>query len=172
MAATTWARERQCGGQSDVKHCHLLFHLPAEYRAGSRAGQGCGPSSCETPRSRLTHDRVIALTVWPSPDGKYLIKGGPKGLEKVSRSQRALPPAGYYPRQALRRDRKHWGGCAKGGKRKKGHNQPIKVIHSWPLSPKWPRSPARSSLGFGVRPLWLTEPRFQVPPARSKYDSQ
>ena len=81
----------------------------------------------------LPHDRVIALTVWPSPDGKYFIKGGPKGLEKVSRSQRALPPAGYYPRQALRRDRKRWGGCAKGGKRKKGHNQPMKVIHSWPF---------------------------------------
>jgi len=49
---------------------------------------------------------------------------------------------------------------------------PIKAIRSWPLSPKWPRSLAISSLGFVVRPLWLTEPRFQGQPARSIYDSQ
>ena len=24
----------------------------------------------------ITHNKVIDLTVWPSPDGKYLIKGG------------------------------------------------------------------------------------------------
>ena len=96
MAATTWARERQCGGQSDVKHCHLLFHLPAEYRAGKRLGQvkDAVLRLVKLHGRGITHDRVIALTVWPSPDGKYLIKGGPKGLEKVSRSQRASPPAG------------------------------------------------------------------------------
>jgi hypothetical protein len=31
-----WSRERQSGGVSDVVHCHLLFHLPVAYRAGSR----------------------------------------------------------------------------------------------------------------------------------------
>src|SRR5262249_20588605 len=34
--AGAWARERQAAGQSDVEHCHLLFHLPVEYRTGAR----------------------------------------------------------------------------------------------------------------------------------------
>lgn len=34
--AGAWARERQSRGQSDVVHCHLLFHLPVKYRSGER----------------------------------------------------------------------------------------------------------------------------------------
>ena len=37
--AGVWARERQAGGQSDVVHCHLLFHLPVEYRTGKKLRQ-------------------------------------------------------------------------------------------------------------------------------------
>src|SRR5262249_14587520 len=29
--ATTWSRERISGGQAEVVHCHMLFHLPMEY---------------------------------------------------------------------------------------------------------------------------------------------
>ena len=37
--AGVWARERQAGGQSDVVHCHLLFHLPVNYRTGKKLRQ-------------------------------------------------------------------------------------------------------------------------------------
>src|SRR5262245_41469810 len=37
--AGVWARERLSGGQSDVEHCHLLFHLPMKYRTGKRLRQ-------------------------------------------------------------------------------------------------------------------------------------
>jgi hypothetical protein len=76
--AGAWARERQSRGQSDVVHCHLLFHLPVEYRSGKRLLQ------VRDSISRLvilhgrdiTHERAIDLAVWRDPDGKYLIKGG------------------------------------------------------------------------------------------------
>ncbi len=37
--AGAWVRERQCGGQSDVEHCHLLFHLPVSTHAGKCLAQ-------------------------------------------------------------------------------------------------------------------------------------
>ena len=68
-------------GQSDVVHCHLLFHLPVEYGTGGMLRQ------VEAAITRLVklhgHDywaeQVIKLVMHdkpPYPDGKYLIKGG------------------------------------------------------------------------------------------------
>ena len=85
--AAAWARERQAGGQSDVVHCHLLFHLPVEYRSGARLLQ------VEAAISRLlrrhggdiTHEKAIDLRLHdkpPYPDGKYLIKGGGRKVWK------------------------------------------------------------------------------------------
>ena len=34
--AAAWAREREARGQSDVEHCHLLFHLPKQYHTGKK----------------------------------------------------------------------------------------------------------------------------------------
>jgi hypothetical protein len=76
--AAAWARERQSNGQSEVVHCHLLFHLPVEYRSGKRLLE------VEAAISRLTerhgrgilHEGVIKLVIHQNPDGKYLIKGG------------------------------------------------------------------------------------------------
>ena len=34
--AGAWAREREARGQSDVEHCHLLFHLPVAYRTNKK----------------------------------------------------------------------------------------------------------------------------------------
>jgi hypothetical protein len=76
-----WARERQSSGQSDVVHCHLLFHLPVEYCRGTRLLE------VEAALYRLIKrhghdywaDEVIKLVIHdkpPYPDGKYLIKGG------------------------------------------------------------------------------------------------
>ena len=76
--AAAWARERQSRGQSDVEHCHLLFHLPVKYCSGKRLAQVKEAilRLISLHGGGLTHDRVINLTIWPDPDGKYLIKGG------------------------------------------------------------------------------------------------
>jgi hypothetical protein len=79
--AGAWSRERMSGGQAEVVHCHMLFHLPVEYRSGARLLQ------FEAAIYRLIkrHGRdywaaqVIKLVIHdkpPYPDGKYLIKGG------------------------------------------------------------------------------------------------
>jgi hypothetical protein len=76
--AAVWCRERRAGGQSDVVHCHLLFHLPVEYRSGKRLLQvEDAISRLVTRHGRdITHERAVDLTIWRDPDGKYLIKGG------------------------------------------------------------------------------------------------
>jgi hypothetical protein len=82
-----WARERMSGGQSDVEHCHLLFHLPVEYRTGAR------PPQVEAAIDRIVqrhgrgilHENAVYLRVHPNPDGKYLIKGGGPKVWKLFR---------------------------------------------------------------------------------------
>jgi hypothetical protein len=83
--AGVWARERQSQGQSDVVHCHLLFHLPEAYRSGRKLFE------VETAIHRLVerhgrgiwHEGVVKLVIHKDPDGKYLIKGGgPKVWKK------------------------------------------------------------------------------------------
>ena len=76
--AGAWARERQSRGQSDVVHCHLLFHLPVEYPHGQEAASGRGGDFrlVEAARSRHYRRAVIKLVIHDNPDGKYLIKGG------------------------------------------------------------------------------------------------
>jgi hypothetical protein len=83
--AAVWARERQSRGQSDVVHCHLMFHLPEEYRAG-RQLQEVETAICrliERHGRGITHEAVTKLVIYKNPDGKYLIKGGgPKVWKK------------------------------------------------------------------------------------------
>ena len=76
--AGVWARERQCGGQSDVEHCHLLFYLPVEYRSGKRLAQVNGAISrlVGLHGGDILHEKATDLRVHADPDGKYLIKGG------------------------------------------------------------------------------------------------
>ncbi|HEU4476615.1 MAG TPA: hypothetical protein VFR71_07985, partial [Methyloceanibacter sp.] len=76
--AGAWARERQCGGQSDVEHCHLLFHLPVEYRSGKCLAQinGAILRLVRLHGGDILHEKATDLRVHADPDGKYLIKGG------------------------------------------------------------------------------------------------
>ena len=76
--AAAWARERQCRGQSDVEHCHLLFHLPVNFCSGKRLAQikEAILRLVELHGRGMTDERAIHVTIWPDPDGKYLIKGG------------------------------------------------------------------------------------------------
>ena len=85
--AAAWARERQAGGQSDVVHCHLLFHLPVECRSGARLLQVDAAISRLLRRhgGDITHEKAIDLRLHdklPYPDGKYLIKGGGRKVWK------------------------------------------------------------------------------------------
>ena len=73
-----WAWCRECKAQTDIVHCHLLFHLPVEYRSGPKLAE------MEAHLVRLV-DRhgngilgefAVRLVIWPDPDGLYLIKGG------------------------------------------------------------------------------------------------
>jgi hypothetical protein len=71
-----WCRE--CKAHSDVVHCHLLFHLPVEYRTGAKLLQ------INTALYRLVEchgdgiwgEFAVKLTVHRDPDGLYLLKGG------------------------------------------------------------------------------------------------
>jgi hypothetical protein len=76
--AAVWARERESRGQSDVVHCHLLFHLPEEYRKGKKLHE-IKAAICrliERHGRGITHEAVTKLVIHENPDGKYLIKGG------------------------------------------------------------------------------------------------
>jgi hypothetical protein len=76
--AGAWAREREARGQSDVEHCHLLFHLPVQYRMGKKLRQVEAAILRLVKRQgrAVTDERVIKLVIHDNPDGKYLIKGG------------------------------------------------------------------------------------------------
>jgi len=73
-----WAWCRECKAQTDIVHCHLLFHLPVEYRFGHKLEE------MEAHLVRLVDRHVggifgecaVKLVIWPDPDGLYLIKGG------------------------------------------------------------------------------------------------
>jgi hypothetical protein len=75
---TAWAWCRECKAHTDIVHCHLLFHLPVEYRSGPKLAE------MEAHLVRLVdrHGNGILgefaarLVIWPDPDGLYLIKGG------------------------------------------------------------------------------------------------
>ena len=76
--AGAWARECQCRGQSDVEHCHLLFHLPVKYQSGKLLAQ-VKDAILRLVRlhgGEVTDERAIDLAIWPDPDGKYLVEGG------------------------------------------------------------------------------------------------
>ena len=85
--AAAWARERQAGGQSDVEHCHLLFHLPVEYRTSARSPQVEAAIDRIVQRHGrgILHEKAVHLRIHPNPDGKYLIKGGGPKVWKLFR---------------------------------------------------------------------------------------
>jgi hypothetical protein len=81
-----WARERMSKGQAEVVHCHLLFHLPVQFRSGKglrevesaiyRLINRHGRHHGEKQGDGYWADNVAKLVIHHNPDGKYLIKGG------------------------------------------------------------------------------------------------
>jgi hypothetical protein len=74
----------------------MLFLLPPEY-CGKRRLQVEAAIFRLIKRhgNRYWAEAVIKLTIWPNPDGRYLLKGG------GPTPQRASPLAERHPRQAL-----------------------------------------------------------------------
>ena len=95
--AAVWSRERMSGGQGEVVHCHMLFHLPADYctnrklqveAAIYRLIKKHGRRQGDTHGYGYWADEVIKLVIHdkpPYPDGKYLIKGGGRKVWKLFR---------------------------------------------------------------------------------------
>lgn len=75
-AAWVWCRE--CKTLTDIVHCHLLFHLPVEYRAGAKLDEIKATLDRLVDRhgDGILGEFAVRLTTWPDPDGLYLIKGG------------------------------------------------------------------------------------------------
>jgi hypothetical protein len=126
--AGVWARERQAGGQSDVEHCHLLFHLPAQYRKSKKLVQ------VESAISRLVelhgrgilHEKAVDLRVHDNPDGKYLIKGGGPKIWKrfgIRKKDRRLQGLIFGKRCGTT---ENIGPGARGAKRSQEHHQTTK----------------------------------------------
>jgi hypothetical protein len=84
-----WARERLSRGQAEAVHCHLLFHLPMQFRSGKglreveaaiyRLVNGHGRRDGDKSGDGYWAEEVIKLVIHENPDGKYFIKrGGPE----------------------------------------------------------------------------------------------
>jgi len=73
-----WAWCRECKAHTDVVHCHLLFHLPTEYRTGAKLTEIEGHLVRLVDRhgDGILGEFAVNLKLWPDPDGLYLIKGG------------------------------------------------------------------------------------------------
>jgi hypothetical protein len=109
---SVWCRE--CKAYTDVVHCHLLFHLPVEYRTGARFLE------VEAALFRLVGrhgggilgEFAVKLVIHPDPDGLYLLKGGEStDLGSFQDQEGVAQIARHRPRQALRPHGEHWKGC-------------------------------------------------------------
>jgi hypothetical protein len=71
-----WCRE--CRPLTDVVHCHLLFHLPEEFRRGAKLLQVEAALNRLVARhgEGLWGEFAVNLTIHPHADGLYLLKGG------------------------------------------------------------------------------------------------
>jgi hypothetical protein len=71
-----WCRE--CKAHTDIVHCHLLFHLPAEFRSGARflETEAALFRLVDRHGGGILGEFAVKLVIHPDPDGLYLIKGG------------------------------------------------------------------------------------------------
>ena len=84
--AAAWCIERMSRGQAEVVHCHLLFHLPVEYRAKRKLQVEAAIYRLIKRHGRgYWAEEVIDLRIHDNPDGKYLIKGGGREVWKLFR---------------------------------------------------------------------------------------
>jgi hypothetical protein len=74
-----WCRE--CKAHTDIVHCHLLFHLPVEYRVGAKLDEIKSTLDCS--------DWPVASTTFNPPGIFSTVHGGGKRLiEKITWRER------------------------------------------------------------------------------------
>jgi hypothetical protein len=73
-----WVRERRSGGQAEVEHSHMLFHLPHPYKTGRKYDQIVHALERLIDRHGEANylDGTLKLTFPDNPNGIYLLKGG------------------------------------------------------------------------------------------------
>jgi hypothetical protein len=81
--AYVWCHE--CKAHTDIVHCHLLFHLPAEYRNGAKLDEIKAALDRLVGRhgDGILGEFAVNLMIWPDPDGLYLVKGGGRNVWKL-----------------------------------------------------------------------------------------
>ena len=136
--AGVWCREKKAGGQAEVEHSHLIFHLPVQWLVGAKlVGRELrSEGSVELLQVEAVLHRLVAQYAgrpleWavklkvPTDgglpglyngrfyDGLYLIKGGGKRvLEAIPTLKQGLAQAARpHLRQALRRHPEHRPNC-------------------------------------------------------------
>ena len=74
----TWAWCRECKAHTDIVHCHLIFHMPIDYRTGPKLDgiKAALERLVDRHGDGILGEFAVKLTLWPDPDGLYLIKGG------------------------------------------------------------------------------------------------
>jgi hypothetical protein len=132
--AAVWTREKLSGGQAEVEHGHLLFHLPDAWLKGAKlltvsreVTGGVELLQLEAALSRIVRGCAGRLEHYgvklkiptdggnPGPyngrsyDGLYLLKGGDKHLETLSAHQTGMAQASRRDlRQTLRLHSEPW----------------------------------------------------------------
>jgi hypothetical protein len=73
-----WIWCRECKAHTDVVHCHLLFHLPVEFRSGRKLDELTVAIErlVERHGDGILGEFAVKLVIHADPDGLYLIKGG------------------------------------------------------------------------------------------------
>jgi hypothetical protein len=68
---TAWVWCRECKAHTDIVHCHLLFHLPAEHRSGPKLEEMKAHLVRLVDRhgNGILGEFAVELVTWPDPDG-------------------------------------------------------------------------------------------------------
>ena len=84
---TGWVWCRECKAHTDIVHCHLLFHLPTEYRVGQKLDEVRATLERLVARhgDGIWSEYAVELKTWCDPDGLYLLKGGGPEVWKLFR---------------------------------------------------------------------------------------
>jgi hypothetical protein len=86
-------------------HCHLIFHLPTEYRTGAKLEEIKAAIERLVDRhgDGILGEFAVKLTLWPDPDGLYLLKGGGPRCGGCFRASEGMAQgARHHLRQAVR----------------------------------------------------------------------
>lgn len=87
--AAIWVRERASGGQAEVEHLHLLFHLPRAWQKGEKLADitNCLERLINR-HAGYVYDGALEITLPRNSDIRYLLKGSPPKIQRELRIKR------------------------------------------------------------------------------------